>query len=132
MRRVAQLALAATFVIALVGGTAVSYARMAADHFPSPSWRVREDLRWYPTKFEAALSDHLAGREALVGWHARFKLHTLRTSPTPRVWLGTDGWLFYNHWADLGAVNLPTHLEQAIERWGSVIRARRDWCEARG
>ena len=62
MRRVAQLALAATFVIALVGGTAVSYARMAADHFPSPSWRVREDLRWYPTKFEAALSDHLAGR----------------------------------------------------------------------
>src|SRR5262245_9076222 len=131
MRRVAPLALAATFVIALFGGTAVSYARMAADRFPSPSWRV-STWRWYPTRFEGALSDHLAGREALLGWHARFKLHTLRTSPTPRVWLGSDGWLFYNHWADMGATNTPAHLQRVIETWDTVVRARRDWCEARG
>jgi hypothetical protein len=131
MRRVAQLALAATFVIVLFGATAVSYARMAADHFPAPSWRVR-DWRWYPTRFETALSDHLAGREALVGWHARFKLHTLHTSPTPRVWLGSDRWLFYNHWADIGQPPLSTYVNGAIEKWGEVIRARRDWCEARG
>src|SRR5439155_2598946 len=117
--------------LALFGGTAVSYARMAADRFPVPGWRMR-DLRWYPTQFEDALSDHLPGREALLGWHARFKLHTLHTSPTPRVWLGTDGSLFYNHWADVKTTNLAVHLERAVERWGAVMRGRRDWCEARG
>src|SRR5437870_6763665 len=131
MRRVARLALAATFVIALFVGTAVSYARMAADRFPSLGWRVR-DWRWYPTRFEAALSDHLAGRETLLGWHARFKLHTLHTSPTPPVWLGSDRWLFLNHWADLAAPHSPPHIDRAIEHWGEVVRARRDWCEANG
>jgi alginate O-acetyltransferase complex protein AlgJ len=132
MRRVAQLALAATFVIVLFGATAVSYARMAADRFPSLTWRV-STWRWYPPRFEAALSDHLAGRNALLGWHARFKLHTLRTSPSPRVWLGSDGWLFYNHWADLGGGNLSSqYFDRAVERWDEVMRARRDWCEARG
>lgn len=131
MRRVARLALAATFVLVLSGGAAVSYAKMAADRFPGPSWRIR-DWRWYPPRFETALTDHLAGREALVGWHARFKLHTLRTSPTPRVWLGSDGWMFYNHWADLGVTNLPAHVPIVIDKWDAVIRARREWCEARG
>jgi len=131
MRRVAQLALAATFVIALFGGTAISYARMASDHFPSPGWRVR-DWRWYPTKFETALYNHLAGRDALVGWHARLKVNGLAVSSTPRVWLGTNGWLFLNHWADLRTHEPNSYVENAVGRWGSVIRARRDWCEARG
>src|SRR5438045_7216241 len=122
MRRGAQLALAATFVIALFGGTIVSYARMAADGFPSATWRMRE-WRWYPTRFETALSDHLAGREALVGWHARLKVNGLRVSPTPRVWLGTDGWLFSNHWADLRCTDLTDYLERAVEGWASAIRA---------
>jgi alginate O-acetyltransferase complex protein AlgJ len=131
MRRVALLALAATFVIALFAGTAVSYARMASDRFPLPGWGMR-DLRWYPTRFETALSDHLAGREALIGWHARLKVNGLRVSSTPRVWLGKDGWLFLNHWSDLGHSDLTNYLEGAVERWGAAIRARRDWCEARG
>jgi hypothetical protein len=129
MRRSARLALATIFVVAVLGGAAVSYARMAADHFPSLSWRV-STWRWYPPRFEAALSDHLAGREALLGWHARFKMHTLHTSPTPRVWLGSDRWLFLNHWADIS--RSPAHFERAIERWAEIIRSRRDWCEAHG
>jgi alginate O-acetyltransferase complex protein AlgJ len=131
MRRIARLALAVTFVVVLLGGAAVSYARMMADRFPSPSWRV-SSWRWYPTRFETALYNHLAGRETLVGWHARLKVNGLHVSSTPRVWLGTDGSLFFNHWADLRYPNLPIYVDRAVDRWGAVMRARRDWCEARG
>src|SRR5207237_6794352 len=87
----------------------------------------------FPGRFEAALTDHLAGRDALVGWHARLAVNGLGASPTPRVWVGPDGWLFYNYRVDaVPSRQAAAAVAEVYDRWAAAARAWADWCAARG
>jgi hypothetical protein len=94
---------------------------------------ARTSWRYLPTWAEANFNDHLAARSALVDWHGRVKADWLQTSPSPRVWLGRDGWLFYNHTADAGFVPPSDPVMPArLDRWAAALSARRAWLAERG
>jgi alginate O-acetyltransferase complex protein AlgJ len=86
-----------------------------------------------PSGAEAWLTDRLAGRDALVRGAARIKLHGLGVSTTPRVTLGTDGWLFLRPEAEPNYLRPDDPaLDARLRRWRSALLARRDWLAARG
>jgi hypothetical protein len=86
-----------------------------------------------PARFEAFLNDHIAARTTLLDLGARVRIDSLGSSPTPRVWIGSNCMLFYNHRVDLAGDYVgETAEEQCVRHWAALTRARRDWCEARG
>src|SRR5262245_29510845 len=92
-RRPADVALAGLFLAPLAVAAGGVAALMFADRQAYPtvsSWKKA------PSGFEGFLNNRLAGREALLGWNSRLRLDLLHVSPTPRVWVGDGGWLFYN------------------------------------
>lgn len=60
--------------------------------FPRFKWRRRDT---FPQKFEEAFNDQFGERDWLVRADNRMKVKLLGTSPTPRVIVGRDGWLYY-------------------------------------
>jgi hypothetical protein len=86
-----------------------------------------------PARFEAFLNDHLGARSYLLDWHARMKLDGLSISSCPRVLLGSNGWLYFYHQAEVAPENLEkSSVDLSVERWSEVVRYRRDWCQQRG
>jgi hypothetical protein len=122
--------LGVAFVCVLVAGTIGTAISMIADRSSFPavsSWKK------IPSRFETFLNDHIAGRTSLLDLGARVRIDSLGTSPTPRVWIGSEGMLFYNHRVDLAAEYVGEAAEeQCVRHWAALTRARRDWCEARG
>jgi len=51
-------------------------------------------LESVPDGFQAFLDDHVPGRAWMLTTHALWKTTVLGTSPTPKVMLGRDGWLY--------------------------------------
>lgn len=97
-----------------------------------PSWpRTAEALDKFPSQFEAAYNDRFGLRSWLVQGHARAIYHGLGTSPSPKVVLGRDGWLYF---ADSlrehqGFSDLP---EKTIERWLREFSIKQKYLAARG
>ena len=52
-------------------------------------------LAAWPDAFTSYFADHFAFRTQLVRWQALLRVRVLRSSPSPDVILGKDGWLFY-------------------------------------
>ena len=66
------------------------------DPAPLPAWPNDKDtLAAWPAAFTSYYADHFAFRSPLVRAQARFRVQVLRSSPTPDVILGKNGWLFY-------------------------------------
>lgn len=128
--RMAQRLLGVVFVIVLATAAIGSAASMFVDRAAFPetsSWKK------IPARFETFLNDHVAGRSRLLDLGARLKMDALDSSPTPRVWIGSKGMLFYNHRADLAADYVGADAEnRCVEHWSALTRARRDWCQKRG
>ena len=86
----------------------------------------------FPAKFESYFNDRFGFRQRLIQWLNYVKVAGLRVSPSSRVILGANGWLFY------GDVDLPYYraLEPLtaaqLEKWQHVFENRRDWLAARG
>lgn len=123
-------ALGVAFIGVLAFGSIKTAVSMIADRASFPtvsSWKKA------PARFESFLNDHVAARTTLVDFAARVRIDTLESSPTPRVWIGSDQMLFYNHRADLAADYAGETGEQnCVRHWSSLTIARRDWCESRG
>jgi alginate O-acetyltransferase complex protein AlgJ len=88
---------------------------------------------WFPTKFESFFNDHLAARERMTAILGRVKMRCLKSSPTPRVWVGRDEWLFYNHNADpIYHGRIDFEVPALVDYWARELSARRKHVEALG
>ena len=98
------------------------------------SWS--EAVRW-PDEADAFLRDRFGFRTALSRWHSRLLYAVFRTSSSPKVVIGRDGWLYYNGGPEdgrpivdyRGAEPLsPAQLEWL--RW--MIQDQHEWLRERG
>ena len=72
----------------------------------------RATLAKFPAKFERYFNDRFGFRQRLIQWLNFVKVAGLGVSPSPRVVLGQDHWLFYGdievpYYRALNAVNKP-------------------------
>ncbi len=111
-------------------GTTVGENRKAA---AMPELRLRgKSLAAFPAQFEAYFNDHFGFRERLIHWLNFTKVVGLGVSPSPKVILGSNGWLFY------GDIELPYYRAlvpltfQELEQWRRLFETRRDWLAVRG
>ncbi len=93
----------------------------------------RESLASYPAGFEAYFNDAFGFRDPLIRGNSLVKVRLLGVSPTPRVVIGTRGWLYY---ADEGFLhdlhrNPPLTHEQ-LEAYRIAYVSRRDWLARKG
>jgi alginate O-acetyltransferase complex protein AlgJ len=131
-RRVADATLVSLFLLAIAGYGGASLRNAITDSAKLAEGRT---LPWkfWPTWAEKYFSEHLAVRDAVVSWHGRIKAEWLRTSPNPEVWLGRDGWLFYNQSAKAGAVSPgDPNFPDRLDHWADALSARRAWLAERG
>ncbi len=131
-RRFANLLLVGLFLLGVGSYGGASLWNALADRTKLAEVRV---LAWkfIPGWAEGYFTVHLAARDAIVTWHGRIKADWLRTSPNPKVWLGRDGWLFYNHTAEAGFIPPSDPAMPArLDRWATALSARRTWLEDRG
>ena len=92
----------------------------------------RTNLAEFPGKFEVYFNDQFGFRKRLIHWLNTIKVAGLGVSPSPKVILGQDGWLFY------GGIYLDYYRAVApftrknLEVWQVLLESRRDWLAARG
>jgi hypothetical protein len=84
-------------------------------------------------QMQAYLDDHFGFRGLLVRWNARFITRHLAVSPSPKVVLGKEGWLYY---ADEHAMDdyrcLQPFTEAELQGWTAVLERRQQWLQRRG
>jgi alginate O-acetyltransferase complex protein AlgJ len=129
-RNIAHRLLAVVFLAMLTAGWIGGAVNMIAQRAEFPTVTSWKKL---PARFETFLNDRLLGRSLLLNANAQLKLSILDVSPTPRVWVGSDGMLFYNHRTELPAICAGEAGEaQCFVHWSQLVRRRRDWCQTRG
>jgi alginate O-acetyltransferase complex protein AlgJ len=91
----------------------------------------------YLKNYEAYFNDHFGFRTQLVLAYNRIAYRLFRTSPTEKVLIGRQGWLFLGRLADFTneidyyrAIR-PFSLRELVE-FKNVLEARRDWLADRG
>ena len=64
---------------------------------PSPTWAWRKEVMLaFPRGFDAWFQDHFGFRDAFIRAHALLMYKVLHTTPSARVMLGREKYLFYN------------------------------------
>lgn len=97
---------------------------------PRPPANVAE-LAAFPAAFEAHFDDHLGFRNSLLRLHGLATVRAFGVSPTPRVVIGKDGWLYMAEEVEYHRSDQPfTAVELAA--WQHVLEGRRDWLARRG
>jgi hypothetical protein len=106
---------------------------------PAPTLpRSLDGVLKFPRAFDAWFADHFGFRQALIKAHSRFSFFVLRTSPSPKIILGKNGWLFYNGKAARDGDTIadyrgvPPLSFAALERWRWAFQDQHDWLSARG
>ena len=131
-RRVSNVLVVIVFLAVVGGYGAVGLVKTVRER---ARWAMIRFVPWRlaPTWLEARFAERLPLRLAVAGWHGRAKAEWLHVSPTPRVLLGRQGWLYYNQSAEPGAVppDDPAFPER-LDRWAGALSARRAWLERRG
>ncbi len=100
---------------------------------PWPDAPGAEGVARWPAAFSAWLDDSLAFRTALVRLHNALLVLGLDTSPTPRVLLGRDRWMFLggeDH-VDNARRSRPLTADERA-RWRDVLAARATWARGLG
>lgn len=99
---------------------------------PGPDWSLADDpLRRIPVQVSAWFRDRVPGRAAAVRFHHRLRL-ALGATRVGGVLVGEDGWLFVAGNASLASLLRAQPVPGSLERWVTVLRARRDWARRRG
>ena len=96
------------------------------------------EARWeswasFPKRSEAYFDDHLGLRESMIRNFTRFNIALFGVSPTDKLVLGREDWLFF------GDANAIAHVRGVdplgpgeLARWRRVLEERRDWLAERG
>jgi alginate O-acetyltransferase complex protein AlgJ len=131
-RKAANVVVVAIFLIAVTGYGVASARNTVADRAKLAT-AFHHQWRLLPATVEDDFTAHLAARDALITWHGRLKADWLHASPTPKVWLGRDGWLYFNHAAEPGSASPHDPAFSArLDRWAAALSARRAWLASRG
>ena len=140
--RRADLALVAVFLATIslppvavllgAGSTTSLTEKRAPEALPTPTWNLH-GLEAFPREFDLYWNDTFGFRATLVRSYNRLAL-SLGVSPSPKVVVGTDGWLFVGQ--EYGAVEYyratrPFSRDQLVW-WQRMLEARRDWLAQRG
>jgi len=87
----------------------------------------------YPRRVERAFTDRMGLRLELTRGQALLETTLFGTSPTPKLVVGRDGWLFF------GEDEVVAHARRvrplppaALARWADVLEARREWLRRQG
>ena len=92
----------------------------------------RAGLAEFPAKFEAFFNDQFGFRKRLIHWLNVIKVAGLGVSPSPKVILGQDGWLFHGDlYLDYYRAVSPFTPSKLV-MWQQLLESRRDWLAARG
>ena len=101
---------------------------------PPPAFPVDvASLEAWPNAFTRHFADAFAFRSTLVRWQAALRVKALRSSTSPEVILGRDGWLFYGHSVatdDFAGAKALTPAE--LEAWRLTLQHTHDWLASRG
>jgi alginate O-acetyltransferase complex protein AlgJ len=89
-------------------------------------------LAEFPARFEAYFNDQFGFRRLLIQWQNLIKVAVLGVSPSPKVILGKNGWLYY------GDIELDYYraikplTPKQLDDWRGLFESRRDWLLSRG
>ncbi len=142
-RRWSDAVLVTAFATGLLAPLVDHFVRPASARDTKPEMRAPapapaapkslDELAKLPRKVDAWYEDHFGLRDVFLRWHNAFKWFALGTSPTPKLVLGDDGWVFTTEAMALddyrGAVPLTPG---ALEAWRRMLEQRRDWLASRG
>ena len=97
--------------------------------YPQFEWN-KKTLLSYPARFEAAFNDHFGLRAFLIRTQALAKFFWLRMSPSSKVVLGRDGWLYLAESMNeyRGVKRLP---RARIQEWLQEFKAKKAFLESR-
>jgi hypothetical protein len=97
--------------------------------YPQFKWN-KKALLSFPARFEAAFNDRFGFRAFLVRTQALAKFYWLHMSPSSKVVLGRDGWLYYSESMDeyRGIRRLPP---ARIQKWLQEFKAKKAFFESR-
>ena len=99
-------------------------ARFPKLDLKSGTWTV------FPAAFEKYYDDQFGFRDLFIRWHHLIKLRLLGVSPSPKVVLGKDGWLFDRDTVQYyGAVPLSA---EALGKWREFLEERQRFVAAKG
>jgi alginate O-acetyltransferase complex protein AlgJ len=82
----------------------------------------------FPAAFDAYYSDHFGFRSQLIRCHSLWKLRLFHVSPSPRVILGKEGWLFDD--ATVDYFRAPALTAEELEKWRLFLEERQRFVEA--
>lgn len=87
----------------------------------------------YPRTYRDYFDDNFGLRGPLIAAFARVKRDLFDASPSARVVVGQDGWLFYaDEHEDECCRNARPHESEALARRARMLEARRAWLAERG
>ena len=102
---------------------------------PLPRFELRRPLA-FPGQYEAYFNDHFGLRTQMLRAHGRLVLNWFHTSPTPKVIVGRQGWLFLARGSrDPTTRSIITATSgrsprQELEAFKNILEERRDWLAA--
>jgi hypothetical protein len=87
----------------------------------------------YPAAFEEHFNDTFGFRDWFLRGHSLVKLFVFGVSPTPRVLVGKDGWLFYTGGKTIEDYRgVYPFTDEELERWQRMLEARERFLAQRG
>ena len=96
---------------------------------PAPQWDgTLAGLTRLPEEFGDYYQDRIGFRTALIRLHARLTFRLFGNSPSDRVIIGKEGWLYYGPaYARRYYRNGDPFTQQELLTWQRALEGRRDW-----
>jgi alginate O-acetyltransferase complex protein AlgJ len=103
---------------------------------PLPRFELQRPLAFFK-QYEAYFNDHFGMRTQLLRAHSRLVFRVLRTSPSPKVIVGRQGWLYLAYEGDFDNEvdyyrNVRPFTPGELEAFKNILEERRDWLARRG
>jgi len=89
-----------------------------------------KSLTAFPSNFERYFDDQFGFRDQLIHLHHLIKLQWLGVSPTPKVVLGKEGWMFDRDTVQY--YEAPPLVPEALENWRRFLEERQAFVAAKG
>lgn len=83
----------------------------------------------YPARFDRYFNDHFGFRNALIHLNTAVRYHVFKSSGSPKVLVGKEGWLFYNANQARDGASLSNHLGLLPTGYNEIFRGYKEELE---